>query len=96
MQLSEIKEKLASIFNQYPIKEAVVFGSYARGNQHDHSDIDIILDTNLRGLDFIGILGEVKDRLDMEVELIPKRAIIPNTPIDYAIKQEGVVIYEAH
>ena len=29
--------------NNIPIKEAVLFGSYARGNYHDWSDIDLAL-----------------------------------------------------
>ena len=29
--------------NNIPIKEAILFGSYARGNYHDWSDIDLAL-----------------------------------------------------
>jgi len=40
----ELIDKLTPIFRQYPIKRAALFGSYARGEQSDESDLDIILE----------------------------------------------------
>ena len=40
----ELIDKLTPVFRQYPIKRAALFGSYARGEQTDDSDLDIILE----------------------------------------------------
>ena len=41
------------------VEEAYVFGSYARGNFHDNSDIDLAL-----------VLCDLKDRLGIQTELL--------------------------
>ena len=40
----ELIDKLTLIFAQFPIKRAALFGSYARGEQNDASDVDIFLE----------------------------------------------------
>ena len=40
----ELIEMLTPIFKQYPIKRAALFGSYARGEQQDDSDLDLLLE----------------------------------------------------
>ena len=40
----ELINKLIPIFEQYPIKRAALFGSYARGEQTSESDLDLLLD----------------------------------------------------
>ena len=40
----ELVKKLIPIFERYPIKRAALFGSYAKGEQSNDSDVDILLD----------------------------------------------------
>jgi len=40
----ELINKLTPIFKQYPIKRAALFGSYARDEQTDESDLDILVE----------------------------------------------------
>ena len=39
-----IKERIAPICKEYEVKEAYLFGSYARGESTEDSDIDIRID----------------------------------------------------
>ncbi len=41
LTIKQIKDKVLPIFNKHGIKEAYLFGSYARGEANNNSDIDI-------------------------------------------------------
>ena len=50
----ELIDKLTTIFEQFPIKRAALFGSYARGEQSDDSDVDIFLE-----IDYTDVLPDI-------------------------------------
>jgi len=96
LTVSELTKKLTPIFDANGVTKAIVFGSYAKGYATEKSDIDIMVDTEdwVRGLNFVGLIGEVADCLDMDVDLIAKRSIKPGSRIASSIEQEGQVIYD--
>ena len=50
----ELIDKLTPIFEQFPIKRAALFGSYAKGEQNDDSDVDIFLE-----IDYADVLPDI-------------------------------------
>ncbi len=44
LSIKQIKDKALPIFNKHKIKEAYLFGSYARGEAKNSSDVDIYCD----------------------------------------------------
>ena len=48
----------------------------------------------IRGLNFVGLIGEVVDCLKMDVDLPAKQSIKQNSSIATAIEKEGTVIYD--
>ena len=96
ISIDEITKCLTPIFDNSGVTRAVLFGSYAKGTATDSSDIDIIIETesHIRGLMFYGILDRVVDALGMEVDMIPRRSIKPNSPIEDEINKTGRLIYE--
>jgi len=54
--LSELKNILTPIFDEYGVQKAVLFGSYGKGTANDKSDIDLLVASGLRGLRFVGML----------------------------------------
>jgi len=90
----QIKEKLNPIFAENNIQKAVLFGSYANGTASKKSDVDLMVDSGLYGLKFVGFLGELCDALDKAVDLIDVRQIAPGSRIDKEISETGEVIYE--
>lgn len=89
----EIKKVLKPIFDKHKVKKAILFGSYVKGTADTRSDIDLVVETNLRGLDFYGLLGEVSDKLRFPVDLIEKKEIKKNSKFDKEVKETGVTIY---
>lgn len=91
--LNEIKERLTPVFDRYHVKGAMLFGSYAKGNACSYSDIDILVDSGLKGLAFYGLLGEVADCLEKDVDLIDTTQIIKGSEIMQEIERTGILIY---
>ncbi len=90
----QIQQILFPVFLQYPVKKAILFGSYAKGTAETKSDIDILVDSGLKGLAFFGLLEDVVPSLEKEVDLLDVSQITPDSEIDREILKSGVVIYE--
>ena len=53
-----------------------------------------LIDSGLRGLRFVGLLGEVQNAVGKDVDLFDISHIVPGSLIDREIQQTGVVLYE--
>lgn len=91
--VSQIQDILVPIFREYNIRKAILFGSYAKGLAKDKSDIDLLVDSGLKGLAFFGLLEDVVNALGKDVDLLDTSQIIPNSDVDNEIKKTGVMIY---
>lgn len=91
--VDDIKSKLFPVFRKHNIKRAVLFGSYAKGNADSRSDIDIMVESNLRGLAFYGLLEDVVGAVGKPVDLLDRQQITAASSIEQEINSTGVVIY---
>ncbi len=92
--IEQIRSTLLPVFIKNGVRRATLFGSYCKGNATSKSDIDILVDSGLRGMSFFGLLEDVCQSVDCGVDLIDTVDVIPGSRIDNEIKQTGVVIYE--
>ena len=92
--IDDIKSALHPVFVKHSVKKAVLFGSYVKGLANQKSDIDLLLDSGLRGLKFVGLIEDVRKALDKEVDVFDETHIVPNSRIFSEILKDGVVIYE--
>lgn len=91
--IADIRAKLQPVFQKYNIKKAILFGSYAKGCAKGNSDIDIMVDSNLRGLAFYGLLEDTVNIIGRNVDLLDKSQIINSSDIQKEIESTGIVIY---
>ena len=79
MSLDEIKKELIPILARYNIKKASIFGSVARGESTNSSDIDILIELSDEAslLDFIEIKMEIEEKLGHNIDLVEFNAIKP-------------------
>ncbi len=91
--IDELKNKLSPIFKNYNVKEAILFGSFAKNTATDKSDIDILVDSSLKGLSFFGLLEDITNVTGKEVDLIDISQIEKNSQIENEIKKNGILIY---
>ncbi|MBR3741928.1 MAG: nucleotidyltransferase domain-containing protein [Clostridia bacterium] len=92
--IDQLKHVLVPIFQRNNIRKAVLFGSYSKGQATKYSDVDLLVDSGLRGLAFFGLLDDVCESLHCPVDLIDASDVIPDSRVDREIKKTGVVIYE--
>ena len=97
----QIQKLTKPVFEEYGVEKAYVFGSYARGDYNENSDIDIIIVAkNIRSLLIIGAILEALERvLQKEVDLIEEECFDDDEMDDVdkdfynTIKKERVKIY---
>ncbi|MDR2556958.1 MAG: nucleotidyltransferase domain-containing protein [Bacteroidales bacterium] len=91
-----IISKLNDVLHAYPIEKAWLFGSYARDEETDKSDVDIIVkfdaDARISLLDFVGIKLDLEDNLHKKVDLLTEDGIM-NFAKEY-INNDKILIYE--
>jgi uncharacterized protein len=93
--IEELRVMLEPVFIKNGVKRAVLFGSYCRGDATANSDVDILVDSQLHGLAFFGLLEDLVNTLHKEVDLIDIRQIVEDSQIHSDIEKNGVVIYAA-
>jgi uncharacterized protein len=78
--LHEIREILSRhksrLFHDYPIKSMAIFGSYARKEQNNSSDLDIVVEFSDKiGIRFIDLAEELEKIVGLKVDLVSKKGI---------------------
>lgn len=64
---------------QFPVRTLALFGSYARNQQTEQSDVDILVEVDPSiGLGFVTLAEELERRLQERVDLVSSRAVKPN------------------
>lgn len=94
--IEEIKKILNEILKEEPVYQVILFGSYAKKEATNKSDIDLIIDTRskLKGFSLLKLICQIQEKLQKEIDGFEKNEIISNSPIDKEIKETGVVVYE--
>ncbi|MDQ6903528.1 MAG: nucleotidyltransferase family protein [Bacteroidota bacterium] len=74
--LKILKDRKPDLQKRYPISELGLFGSYARNDFNEHSDIDILVDFDDRiGIGFISLAHELEDIFKTKIDLVSRKGI---------------------
>lgn len=78
MQLKfEQKVKIKKILREHNIKKAGIFGSYARNEASDNSDLDLIIELSKNDLiELIAIKQDLEEELRLSVDIITYNGLI--------------------
>ena len=76
--MDEMMEKLIHILKKHHAKKIEIFGSYARGEQKETSDLDVIVEFEKRKslLELVGIEQELEDNLGIKIDLHTEKSKI--------------------
>ena len=91
--IDKIRKICAEVFIDRPVEFCILFGSYANGNATEHSDIDLLVSTELHGLQFFGLAETLREKLHKKIDLLDIRQIEGNEELLHDILKEGVRIY---
>ena len=74
--LKILRQHQPELQRKYPIGRLGVFGSYARGEANEKSDIDIAVEIKgPMGLNFIAMADEIEALFGIKTDVVPKRSI---------------------
>lgn len=75
--IDEIKIKATPIAIRYGVDALSLFGSYARGEADENSDLDfLIIKGDMKGLlSYCGMIADLEDEFQCHVDLVMKNAI---------------------
>ena len=91
----ETVNKIRRFFKDKPVIKAYLFGSYARNEQDEESDIDILVELDHSkpvGLKFVTMKLELEELLGTNVDLVSIRGI--SKYIQPSIDKDKIMIYE--
>jgi len=90
LSLDKIKEQLIPLLKKYNIQYCYLFGSYARGEAREDSDIDLLVDTDITGMAFFGLVEEIRTTLHKKIDLLRLKDLSTNNPIIIEILKDGI------
>jgi len=75
--MGQLRQMQPELRRHYPIREMGVFGSYARGDQTERSDVDVLVavDDAMGLFALAGLQQELSDALGLKVDLVMKDAL---------------------
>ena len=93
--VEEITALLHPVFSEYNINKAILFGSYSKNTATEKSDVDLCVDSGLRGLKFVGLIESLKNALGgKEVDVLDVTHIEKGSRVEREVEKTGVQIYE--
>lgn len=92
--INEIKNKTTPIAKAYGIGRMSLFGSYARGEAKEDSDVDLYIERGKMKslLQYFAFVDELENVLNCHVDVVTTG--IEDQQFLSAIMQEGVLLYE--
>ena len=94
--LEFVKSELVKFFKNQPVERAWLFGSYARGEQTPHSDIDILVNFDEENypslLRHSAMICDLEDKFNTKIDLVPEESLYPS--VKNEIEKEKILIYE--
>ncbi|MCL2361356.1 MAG: nucleotidyltransferase family protein [Defluviitaleaceae bacterium] len=95
--MENIEVVAREVLARYPIRRAALFGSAARQDMSETSDIDMLVEflPNTRGLEFFGLRVDLEEALGRSVDLITWNALSKSKPnFRQNVEREARLIYE--
>ena len=91
--IEQIKNKSKEVFDKQDfVKEAYLFGSYARGEATEKSDIDFMIVLNRAvGMDFFGLYHFLQKEFQKDVDVLTEKEAYDIMP--ESIERDKVKIY---
>jgi len=93
LSIEKIEKVCSLVFSKYDVEYAYLFGSYAKKTATETSDIDLLLSTSITGIDFFGLVEELREGLKKRVEVITLSSLENSKDLLHDILKDGIKIY---
>ena len=93
LAIEDIKKIITNVFSKYDINFCYLFGSYAKNKAKPESDVDLLIDSDITGLDFFGLVEELRQSLHKKIDLLKINQLDNNQELLREIMKDGIKIY---
>lgn len=95
LTIQQIKDTITDYFKDKPVKKVYLFGSYARGEAKENSDVDILfsLKENTR-ISYFGLaqyLIDLENRFSRKVDLVEEETLYPS--VKKMVEASKILLY---
>lgn len=94
LSIYDIKRIVSQVLSQHEVEYCYLFGSYARGEANEKSDVDLLVATEITGMAFFGLCEYLREALHKKVDLLNLAQLNNNKQLLYEVLKNGVKIYE--
>lgn len=92
LKSNEIKEKVFPVLEKYGVENAYLFGSYARGDATEKSDVDLRIDKGkVFGFQLGGLFADLEETLALPVDLVTTEQL--SKEFLKKIEKEEIMLY---
>ncbi len=93
LTIAQITEIVEDTFSRYKVEYCYLFGSYAKGKAQEDSDVDLLVATDITGMDFFGLAEDLRENLHKRVDLLNLDQLGNNRELLNDILKDGIRIY---
>jgi len=95
MTTDEVKRRIEPVLRRYPVQKAILFGSRARNDGSESSDVDLVIDSDgkLFNRKIFALAGELLSVLPVRVDVYDILELSKTSRLYENIKKEGDVVY---
>ncbi|MCD8308345.1 MAG: nucleotidyltransferase domain-containing protein [Clostridia bacterium] len=93
LTVDKIKQICEPILTEHKVKYCYLFGSYAKGNATESSDVDLFVSTELSGMLYFELVESLREGLKKKVDVLNQNQIKDNFELVNEILQDGIKIY---
>jgi len=96
LTVAEIQTIVTPLVEPFPVVRVILFGSYARGEATEKSDVDLIIDSEgaIDSWVFFGLVGRISKKMPVKADIFEMDEVKKPSNLFSTISSEGVVIYE--
>jgi predicted nucleotidyltransferase len=93
LSIEKIKIIVEEVLSYHDVEYCYLFGSYAKSKATETSDVDLLISTKITGLNFYGLIEELREALHKKVEVITVSSLEENHELINEILKDGIKIY---
>lgn len=89
-----IVQRCSDVLSDYPVKYCILFGSYAKGDAKETSDVDLLIVSDVKGIKFYEMTERLRETLNKRVDVLDLNQLKDNLDLVNEILRDGIRIYE--
>jgi len=96
LSIEEIKSYIIPVVEKYPVEKVILFGSYARGDAKETSDIDLVVESGgkMWNRKIFALGGDLLMALPVRVDVYDILEIANPSNMYENIRKDGVILYD--